>query len=550
LHPRQLLSLQDVSCQPRNTPPEQRKFEKRCRFAGQPLPDHCVLDVLVGGQPFDVVWNMGANRIGMLAYMDTPLAVQTARPGDARNERIRSLAGWAASRERSGHLYDRRVYCATSYPATIEQLKALESGKITILNLQEDGWDRLRDIFAAPRKTPSHPYRRTRPAAVAVPDDSLVVTLGLDPVSTLVAVETHKKPHVVLCHTTRPDFMPEMAGRVRDWLLGHGTQSVQLVPCDITGCDLPEALGCPEHPDTVVVSPTPGTKPQGAFLAHWGRERGCQIWGMEPGAGVAHLLRASGDTPLEQMPILAPDPLFILQAKGVDARSSFDAPDENRDQLTARQDALLDFMRAVCDVPEKADLLFRETVRMDSLPGSPELACEQTGKAFFWVFTQKGLAPYRILRSNGEWLERLAARAFERAGAQVVHSRVRVAYSEEQSARIMEKYSSGTQPHALDVDIIGSWGQSSFFVSCKAVMDPLAARVYVEAENLHTWTGRFTLGLVCHLGCKKPGIREGVALDRTTGRERPYEAGVIGWRDLCRPEALAARMDEMRARIR
>ncbi|MDO5538020.1 MAG: hypothetical protein Q4F72_10890, partial [Desulfovibrionaceae bacterium] len=373
LSPRALLALQGVEVRPRGRTGSERLFENECLRRKLDLPPDRLTDVRVAGQPFDFVWNMGGNRLALLHFADSMTQDNSQAAKALKLARTRALAGWATSRDKSG-FYDRDVFGVTFLPSTEAQLSNLGGGKIRVIRLHEDsddGWEEVQKAFRprarANAGSPGLSSKASR-TPVTVPDDCLVVVLGRSPNVTLAAINSHRKPNVVLCHTEDRD-MQAMAGRVRNDLLARGLAIVRLAPCHITGFDLADTLGVPEHPESVTVNVSPGTKAQGAFLAMWARRHGCGLWAMEPAAGLVHHLRPGGEAPLESVSLVAADPLDVLRALDIEVTSHAaaahenhpadtprasgpealpDAPMQPRTDLgTALQDALLDFMARV-----------------------------------------------------------------------------------------------------------------------------------------------------------------------------------------------------------
>ena len=525
---REILSLQGV---PFSTAiPDEQAFSliKFCQKGKIPLPPKSLQNIILGGIRFEVVWSGPNNKLYFLYNAFEP---QTGL------DELRNVEHWAQTRERAGHIYDRTLYAVSNFIRNFEHLDKESGGNITSLNAA--GWSedpgKLRDILQNCFTTMQdiHPFQPKKRKTHSVPDDTLITMVGNDPQPTLIAIATHRKKHILLGYTKRTQ---SIATKLQQLSTIMGSHEVELFPCDPTGSDIPASLAVPEHPETVAVHISPGTKGQGAFLVLWAKQQHCQAWTFNTQKAISERL----DAEALPIPMMAADSVVSLRAQGNDVHYADEGEPSAQKRQQHQCDALLSFLGQA--IKTKFDL--SQAIRLGRhfssfSAGSVTLS---TPKSKEWMLKDETGTLCRFSETGGEWLEYLVSRAFERAGARQVYTRVRIEWSEGNRDFLSKKYPGEKDFFVRDMDVLGSYGSRNFLVSCKAKTDPATIEESArEAALMAPLIGRYTLPLLCHLGCDKSYIFE--------DSERKQKVRVIGWRELCRPEKLRHYLDELRELI-
>lgn len=463
-------------------------------------------------------------------------------------EADRSLAHWAATRERSAQIYDREVIALVQGDESAERLRNESSGKVNVQNV--NGWKAdatiLRDVLI------KH-FGRTIPKAGNLPapkaaqrapmqGNTLITCVGTNIMSTLLAITSHKPAHVVLCYTERVPAVAEYAQRLQKLAPELG-MTASLVPISIEGLFLDALLPVPEERAQILVNISPGTKGQGAMLSLWAERHNAAVWSINRAAQqIDPLYAPHGET---AQPLFMSDPALYLQVCGErlhDAGAYMDAlaPD------LPLMDGLLAFMRAALDEGKDAAVL-RKSVRA----GGMEL-CPAGGKnSKQWELRREGnVFPFTF--AGGEWFEKLAAVAFSRARAHVVRQKVRLDWCETTREAIIQRhtYTKEEEVFRVDMDVVGAWGPDIFLVSCKSnpytalelqrnagticlPMRPEASKRFLRAfseEALERFPGLPLFGASAPFTWSNGLGRQFTAAIKTAGKLPPLE----GIRHLCK----------------
>lgn len=520
LPPADLLALQEVAWEPVSL--TEWNVPQFCERGELDLPQHALCGVRIDGVLFDVVWNPGTNRLCFLVNCMYP-----PNDGEQRKATERNIAHWASARGRSAHLYDRQVFALVQNDMSEERLKNEAAGKLDVLNVQ--GWRNNSQVLRTElgklfRKAPlpSGVLSEPKPTAFRpLPDNTLIVCMGTNVVPTLVAIATHKPDHVVLCYTKgNKGRVESYAGKLQELAPDMGI-SLTLVPVNAEGLFLERLLPEPAANARVHVNITPGTKGQGAMLALWAMRHNAAVWSLDNRRRTAEPLHAPrGES---SRPLLIGDPTHCFQVTGQRIKD----PGNDVGALASHMpflDELLKFMRQAEEEGRGNELLCG-SLRI----GTAELARVDRK---CWELRLPGKA-HSFSLEGGEWFERLTAVAFFRAGAHIVRQRVRIAWTENTEHRVEAKHPEADVVFRLDIDVAGAWGPDMFLVSCKSNPYGPVEPAAVEAAHTGTSLGRFSLRFLAHMGCNRPFLHAGGAM-------------VLGWRELCRPEALRAAFENLR----
>lgn len=498
---RELLALQGIGWE-EATPDEDLSVE--LRKAGQ--PKNSLEHVRIGSVFFDVVWNSPGNRIAMFANL-ADLASKYDNERKKCLAELRNLTKWAATRNESSHLYDREVHVLCGGQRDEQHVLEESRGKIkTMLKpfRQRDRQELFRQMFAGGAAMPRAKGSRK------VEDDSLVLVLGSDVAPTMLAIASHSKSRIILCHT--PDELAcRKADRLRKILAAEG-KDVKTLQTDISGTLLPGQLSLAGNGQGVEVNVTPGTKPQRAFLALWAARNGCAIWSVDSRNACLKNLQTG-----ERRPTLAVDCLSLLEARYEDVRYG-DVPekDELHDLLLASMGKRL--KGNSWNLWQACKGMGLDCARIQS---------EKDGDGNMLVIS-KGQNVLGKFDPEGAWLEGLAAYALRRAGARHLHTGVELPWP-------------GGKYHRLEMDILATWESSSLMVSCKSMKLDATTEVAVarEAQSMAASVSRFAIPLVCCSACDKWHYVEAENL----------VVPVFGWRELCQPEILRKIIEETRQKL-
>lgn len=531
-----LLRLQGVEY--RQIAPKGWSVSQFCERGRIALPAGALRAVEIDGISFELVWNAGDNRPSFLVNHLSP-PFEAAK----RKEQERDLAHWATARERSYQIHDRRTIVLVRDEKSAERLARESKNRITVINV--DGWGKEPSILRkpliklfSPLKAAKIEAQRLDPpkptAAQPLEDNTLVVAMGTDPISTLLAVTSHRPRHLVICHSPTPEFVVVQAQQLVKLAPKLGLKSVRRVFVTVEGLFLDQRLPRPEEGARVHVNISPGTKGQGGMLAAWAARHGGVVWSLD-----SHVKRCiplcapHGEKPL---PMHGVDPALLLQLEGQELLDEGFIPSAMHEESASWKE-LLAFMRAALTEGKDGEVLRRRVEAAGSV-------LQRTGSKE-WAF-QGGGGKFSFSQCGGEWLERLAAVAFTQADAKYVRARVRLRWNEfnENKARKAAELSAMRQDAAvvdpvfrLDLDVIGAWGPDLFLVSCKSNPDSEVESAAREVLHTSANLGRFGLCMLAHMGCVKAFVHDTGVL-------------VLGWRELCQPEVLRELFQQLRDRAR
>lgn len=499
--------------------------------AGCRLPKCRLTNVRTGGIDFDLVWNDGANRLCFLTTVGyrSPDQDKNETPANKKTklDRIRRIAMWASSRQSSGQLFDRKIFVICPDRMVAEHIKRESGGKATCFQVNRATFFRkkstkftqLRLVMQEIFHTETYQkYKEGR----TVESQTLILCCGRDPAGTLSAIAASRLPNILLCHTTDATMLHLVKKVRREVAALPGVKKISLMATDFDGISLLNRLKLAEGATDVHVNISPGTKGQTAFLTLWSSMNGCGIWSMHTKKNAICKL---GDD--ETKPIPPTDPLTLIRFSVDDDTP----PSTGRSCLGKKtMDAILHDMRSCM---KKGEEWTPAVSGIDLVRG-----------------TIKG-KPMVEREVKGAWFESLSAHALRTAGACHVHESVKLPWSPDLQKNIEYRYQDSA--HRLEMDVIGHWLGCHFLISCKASSKKdIITKAAREAIEMAHSISRFTLPLLCHLGCKAAQIKkmtaEGV-VDMASVEHGDLVA-VIGWRELCDPELLKKAFTDLHAMLR
>lgn len=114
------------------------------------------------------------------------------------------------------------------------------------------------------------------PASIS--DNTLVVCMGSNLPTTLIAIASHNLSNVVLCYTPNDKRVEGYSRRLQEHASELGLESVILAPLSVEGMFADACLPDAAAAANVHVNISPGSKGQGAMLANWAARRNFPVW--------------------------------------------------------------------------------------------------------------------------------------------------------------------------------------------------------------------------------------------------------------------------------
>lgn len=553
LTPEEILALQAIPYKVMNKNPDvcaSYPLEKLIREHNIQLPPDPMHNVEISGIVFDYVWSCGNNRLNFFkdwrfAKVDKTLDKKAQEVARARHlGRERDFAQWSTDRKRCGQLYDKQVYALVWNDQAKQRLEEDSGGQIKIIDYnfsyRERGNtpsadDKLSQIFKV--KVPKIKEQTLKePAHADLPpmqDDTLVVCMGTNLMSTLVAICSHKPRHLVLCYNRKSDLVEKYARNIEKYGQELGLVSVTLANYPIEGL-FPEQYLPQAAPGAanININISPGTKGQACMLSLWGAANNYALWSLN------NSQRACSPLPPEEniknKPMKICDPLLVFQIMG---RKIF-KPGKSGDDISQDfpwLDALMRFMRRLAKAGGNYDKLWKKSgLRL----GKDELQYRGDNR---WRLSVDGKNYDFEKEDDGPWYEKLCARALMNAGASKIRLNLTIGWNEENAKRLLEKYAE--EKHILEMDVVGCYKGDLVLISCKckelrddeADLKNTLGYAANEARNMASDLGRFALSMVSDLGNSKSMLDSRVT--------------ILGWRDICDPESLREHIRVLRSRL-
>lgn len=526
----EILKAQGVSFHVIDNNPEAASiypFADFCKEYPRVLPKNHLRNVCIDNIVFDLVWNPGNNLLRF--FKDCRFYA------DNITSRDRNLAAWAKDRERCGDLYDKDITVFVAGDKSFERLNENSTGKLNVVRIADNEMlkvsyaEKLENLFSRSAKQGKEGILKEPEASTLPPmeDDTLVVVLGDNVDPTFTAIVSHHPRHLVLCHTSKNNYIRETALRIKEMGAELGLESVDLVEVGIDGFFLDKLLAAADKGKNIQVNVSPGTKLLGAMLTIWACGRGIGIWSMDRDRRKCVCLNHPDR---QAYPMLTCAPDLYCRLKGMN--------------LVIPEDGIQDEAKLAPELAKYCELL--EFMRL--------LLAE--GKAgYFMVSSDLRAGPYHLqkmkynnwrllkkeksileLAPQGKWLEKLTAAALRDAGAHHVLLNPTFLWSSETEKRILMKHDQYKRPHRLELDVVGSYQDDYVFISCKSNASETGEDMEAaakEAEDTGGTFGRFCLKMLCHINCGKPRIYNNSVM-------------IIGWRELCQPQILREKIGELR----
>lgn len=495
-------------------------------------PKDAMENVEIGGIVFDYVWNPGDNRLHL--FKDWRFSTDDR----ARLERERDFNEWSRNRNRCGSLHDKDVTALVWDSKSAERLSQANIKTIYINKDNDQALDAQKIADALNKKLPKISEGPLQEPKIEKPsplkDNTLVTALSNPPISTLVAICSHKPEHLVLCYDHHTAEVARRAEKIKEMAKELGLKSVELVRLGVEGFHPFSVLpDLEKQGNRVIVNISPGTKAQGNSLARWAARHGHEVWSLYNAKRVcAPLTEAARQS---EIPMEMFDPALVC---GVLEKELMDAG-KTHQELNLKDnfyDAMLAFMRKA----DEASLDISAGFEKGRLEIGEDYLKRTRDKQ--WELRLNG-KKYQFSRDGGAWFEKLCARAMMNAGASMLRGNLKLAWNEENLRKWLKKYPDSPGGHQLEVDVLASYKGHLILLSAKSyeLLDaygkpgqdgkPLATRIYAtdEAKSAASYFGPFTLSVVADLGRSKSMLE-----NRTC---------IIGWRELCRPEALGKLLD-------
>lgn len=479
---------------------------------------------------FDYIWNPGNNRLSFIKDW-------RFKPD---KDRDRDFVQWSKDRRRCGQIHDKRVYAILNNRISQERLS---HSQIDTLLYTPWSWKTAADATAFAEaltkifseKPPKVSEKQLKvpdvPACAPMKDETLVVCLGSELYSTLLAICSHRPRHLVVACSKAVPVVREHLERLCAFAGELGVESVTHANFRIEGIYADHVLPTAEPgKPRIAVNISPGTKGQGAMLARWARRNGYEIWTIHQREHQCVPLQAPAGT--RPLPNHICDPALLFRLLGRELLSE-GLPEQGFAADFEWLDALLAFMRHL----DAAGLDINDAFNQSCLKHGQN-SLKRIGRE--WRLRMDGREYFFIRENRGAWFEKLCGRAMMNAGLKHVRLNLKLSWNEENQADIQKLYSDSQQPHKFEFDVLGDFQGQLVMISAKSYdlredesrkgCLPLA-EVIEDARNTSKVMDKFTLSIVTHMGTNKKTTDDRVAL--------------LSWRDICYPEKLARQIEAL-----
>ena len=387
---------------------------------------------------------------------------------------------------------------------------------------------------------------------IRVEKDSLIICFS-NPGLALRVIASHKLSNIVfLCTIDKIEEVDNFIEVTKD------DYNFKVSTISIDGIDIENKIESLEDPASTVIDTLPGTKGQGVFLAMFGFNHGCQVWTSQSKGNLITRIDAKAqdktfDAAKFDEAIKAKEGLEALVSVEDDYKKNlfFDyfckfLPDsgfnlENFGELKSHKSN----PKAIFDIDDNS-VTYKSSGY--TLVGKNVSVGINRKYKLVWSLNvpnnelndnlkKKGIHTLKYIKSDGgEWLEILCARAVtvafkseEKEGHAL--SRVRRRRNGNQDTKVK-----ADEAFLADYDVLGDYNGLNFLISCKSnANDKSNCYVSIESESKNVKNSamsfdRFTAPLLCHLGCDKKQICNGVV--------------VFGQKELEDPKQLITCLDE------
>lgn len=494
----------------------QEQTQKGNYYTDIKFPTKRLENIQISGFDFSIVWNDENNILNFLYYIPWEQS-NSQNQDDKRLELARKLSHWAGNRD-DNQLFDREfnVICPTSSIA--EHLLEESRGKIaTFVKKGNDIKSTLSEIFA--QKNTEEPNCK---GIRYVPSDSLVVVLGDDETPTLITINSHKQPNLLLC-CTQDSAMKSKAESLKTLIeqqkIFPHIKNVTIVPTDISGSVLLHNLRLENDATNIHVNITPGTKSQSAFLTVWAQQNNCSVWSLVTRDQCMKRL----DCPSGHIKAVGIDPLFPLLVR-YPGKVQYEALASEDDRKVCEY--LLEHMKGCLAANGSWALAVQNEWGIKKSQQYNGFNLCRLSKIKWQISSPYGPCK-KFSTIGGRWFEQLVAYALEKAGVRHTHFRVRLPWSEELRKYLEYKHQQKT--HRIDMDVLGTWGTAMILVSCKTGNTRGTAKAAEEAKSMATSICRFAVPLLCSL-----------KIEQAKDYADVKDAKCFGWKELCDEKMLAS----------
>ena len=497
-------------------------FGKWCVQNKIKLPDNILKNAEINGVKFDFIWNKDNNILSFLVDARNEFLPES---NAAKLAKIRKIISFAQTKDLMNNLFDRDIFVVVDDINMRDHLQQEGGEKIKIIFVSKyrEKVEKLKKelvTYFAPTKI--HTQQRIIPKnkkQEQVQDDTLVISVGTDPNSTLISLFTHKPKNLILYCT---QDLQQISEQIRTIALNSGVETVKILYCNVSGFDICDNIINNDESKNVSVNISPGTKGQGTHLAIWAIKNHASIWAIEPKKEICQRI----DSGHGEIDLVIPSCTDILKCKCLDIK--YNTIDDLDNSTISKFNSLLGFLSSVAkDINIKC---FVEDVVVND-----NYLKKENDK---YVLRYNGKY-YKFATNKGKWFEQFTAYAFKKAGAKDVSIGTSVKYSEESKRAILDRRNIHGDIHLREMDVLGTIGSSNFLVSCK-LGDAKKVNPIEEAKQMASIVGRFTITFFCKLICNESTLN-------TNYGKVPIR--VIGWRDLCCPEKLKEYAKELRKLI-
>lgn len=479
------------------------------------------IGVEVNGFFFDGMCNVG-NEMRFLK------AIHKGK-GDSRNSKdflaeARALIDLAAGRDKFGELYHRSVALLTNHSPVAEHVKSEAGGKIRVFDFasEEEKPDILKKelvefIFGHRKRSITTGIRELAGTGKSgLTNRTLYVVMGLNTMTTLTAIETHRAKELYLLYTPEVRQIADTVTAFKRSPKNLPAERIHFIPVDITGSDILK-LAKHRKDQEIHVDITPGSKAQAAFLTRWALINDAEVFSLVTTQQQAVSLNSA----VNAIPMIAPSPSMYLRMKGIKVTDYGSDAKRLLRKEAARVNAIIEFLRHL--KTHRKPLAGFPNKKLDASPFSFSVSGNER------ILKKDGhLVASWSENEWGELFEKLVGVVVAESGAQHVQIRIRTAWLEEKTESHVRKKWSGQvrgKPFMSDLDVVAVRDADYYVISCKGGNlsgVSKAAAVSEVAAVAHIF-GRFAVPLLCVL--------------KYNGDPEETENGVyrFGWKTLVEP---------------
>ena len=532
------------------------------------IPDGSMQNISVHGINIDFIVNTSSNRPQLFIFLlenkeifGKELEDIKSQIKQAQLDYLRKILAFSNEKQGVNSFFDRMINVFTNNKHIKEHIdREGDSSKITcmyfkkinpylISNYIEKTLARIKQTI---RADVASDIKDKYKEPIAVDKNSLIIVYSNTDL-VLRVIYSHKISNVVLLCTI--DKIEEVDNLIA---VTKSDFNFKVTSISIDGVDIENKIESLEDPASTVIDTLPGTKGQGVFLALFGLNHGCQVWTSQSKGNFITRIDSSD----KDKELLAAKFDQILRAKeGIESLVS--VKDDFKKNL---------FFDYFCKFLPNSGFKLENFGALKSHKSNPKAIFDiddnsVTYKSNGYTLVGKNVSvgikreykpvwflnvPNNELDDNlkkkdihtlkytkdggGEWLEILCARAV--TAAFKLENKKGHALSRVRRRRLENKDTEvkDDEYFLADYDVLGDYNGLNFLISCKSnANDKSNCYVSIESESKNVKNSamtfdRFTVPLLCHLGCKEKQICNGVV--------------VFGQKELEDPKQLITCLDE------